>query len=193
MIWYLLHFHIHIEDWLDFFSSSLLLWNLIIKEKEKVMFVMFDKVQKFFLSNRNNRNESIFHFSLISLFQSCTTTHKQKRVETSSKALMTIRESFKLCWFLFFFFLLLLHVSLIELHYSFRFLHKHHSLVLLRLPPSLLKYIIALSFIRWNSKGIFYFRVYWHIERIRNGKEKKRKNLCKLLYSLANDPLPCSI
>jgi hypothetical protein len=56
-------------------TFSLFLWNLIKKEKEKVMFAVFGKVQNFFLSTAIIEMNLYFFFSL-SLPQSSTTTYK---------------------------------------------------------------------------------------------------------------------
>jgi hypothetical protein len=84
-------------------TFSLFLWNLIIKEKEKVMFIVFSKVQNFFLSTAIIEMKLYFTFLSLPLSLPVECHHIQASIEISSAVLITIHESFKLCWFYSFF------------------------------------------------------------------------------------------
>lgn len=56
------------------------LWNLIIKKKTEKKRKLFGKVQNFFSPNRNNENESIFHFLSLSLSTSDTHTNNRRNI-----------------------------------------------------------------------------------------------------------------
>jgi hypothetical protein len=78
-------------------TFSLFLWNLIIKAQEKVMLLVFGKVQNFFLSTAIIEMNLYFTFFLSLSHTQSNTTNKQASVEISSEAVLAIRANHLNC------------------------------------------------------------------------------------------------
>lgn len=87
-------------------SFSFVLWNSTMRAKEKSMFIVFGKVQKFFFLSNTIIEMNIYISFFLSLSHTLKQASKQESVKILPEAGMTIHESFKLCRFSSFFFLL---------------------------------------------------------------------------------------
>lgn len=83
-------------------------------------------------------------------------TYKQASVKISPKAVMTIHESFKLCWFSSFFLSLSPSSNCITCSVSYT---NRAQLRPDTLQQALLKYVVDLFLLYWNTKNFFYFGV----------------------------------